>query len=115
MSTTSIGRSAEATAAEYLQRQGYKLRGLNWRTRWCEIDIIAEKNGTIYFVEVKYRRSVSQGGGLAYITPVKLKRMVFAAQLWLSRQGLDEQWELSAIEISGEEKLWVSSHLLSLT
>lgn len=115
MNTTSIGRSAEAAAAQYLKRKGYKVRDLNWRTRWCEIDIVAEKDDIIYFVEVKYRRSTKQGGGLVYVTPTKLRRMSFAAQLWMSRQAYDKAWELSAIELSGEEGLQVRVHLPSLT
>ena len=37
------GREAEKVAANYLKKLGYKILAFNWRTRWCEIDIVAQK------------------------------------------------------------------------
>ena len=115
MSTTSVGQAAEAVAAAYLQSKGYKLKDRNWRTRWCEIDLIAAKAGRLYFIEVKYRRRPDHGHGLAYITPAKLRRMTFAAELWLSHYGYEGEWELAGLEVSGEAELKVSAWLPNLT
>ena len=65
--------------------QGYEIIERNWRTRYCEIDIIARRDHVYYFVEVKYRSSAKQGGGLAAITAKKLRQMSFAAQLYAVR------------------------------
>lgn len=100
MSTLS-GRAAEAAAAEWLESQGYLLIERNWRTKWCEIDLIAQKDGRLYFIEVKYRRSHAAGSGLAYVTPAKLRQMAFAAQLWLNDHPHESDWELSAIALGG--------------
>lgn len=100
--STEIGRRAEAAAAAYLARQGYRILEQNWRTRWCEIDIIAEKTGVLYFVEVKYRRTHFQGNGLDYITNQKLGQMHFAAEFWLTRhRGAAQDYRLSAVEVTG--------------
>lgn len=115
MNTRQLGQSAEAIAVRYLKVQGYRVIDTNWRTRWCEIDIVAEKKGVIYFVEVKYRRKPDQGGGLDHITPTKLKQMAFAAQFWLDRHARNKAWELSAIEVSGQVELVVTAHLPQLT
>ncbi len=90
-------------AAKYLNRRGYNIVEQNWRTRWCEIDIIASKNDTIYFVEVKYRSNTRHGGGLEYITQRKLQQMHFAAELWLNSQQSNDDYRLAAVELTGPE------------
>lgn len=99
--TTSIGHQAEQAVVEHLQRNGYEIIEQNWKTKWCEVDIIASRKNVMYFVEVKYRRSTRQGGGIAAITPGKLRQMRFAAELWLqSRPGLDAR--LAVCEVTGD-------------
>lgn len=76
------GNEAESAAAAWLESAGYRLVERNWKTKFCEIDIIAEKSGTLYFVEVKHRKQAGQGGGIAAITPRKLRQMRFAAEVY---------------------------------
>lgn len=98
----SRGHEAEFHAAEHLKKLGYKIIELNWSTRLCEIDIVAQKKNTIYFVEVKYRSHTGQGTGLEYITPQKLKQMKFAAECWVQEKKWRKDYELAAIELQGE-------------
>ncbi len=102
-STTQTGRHAEDVAAEFLRRKGCEVVAQNWRTRWCEIDIVAVRGGTVYFCEVKYRRTARQGRGLEYITPKKLQQMRFAAASWVHRYSWRGTYELCAIEVSGPQ------------
>lgn len=99
--TSKIGRFAEEAAAHYLERRGYTIIERNWKTKWCDIDIVAMQRGIVYFVEVKYRRSARQGGGIAAITPKKLNQMRFAAKLWLHSHG-EQDARLGVIEVTGE-------------
>lgn len=78
------GDQAENAAAARLQADGYEILDRNWRTKFCEIDIIAKKADRLYFVEVKHRRQSGQGGGIAAITSAKLRQMHFAAEIYLS-------------------------------
>lgn len=48
-----IGKKGEAIAAEWLEQNGYSILARNWRNRTGEIDIIAQEDGCIVFVEVK--------------------------------------------------------------
>lgn len=106
MSTNySKGHEAEKIAAEYLSKYGYEVIELNWRTRVCEIDIIAKKSNVFYFVEVKSRSSAAYGSGLDYITPKKLEQMRFAARMWASENKYQGDYELSAIEIGPNFKV----------
>lgn len=103
MSTTATGRRAEAAAATYLKRQGYRIAQQNWRTRWCEIDIVAQKANTVVLVEVKYRRRDSWGSGLDYITRTKYRQMSFAAEFWMATHDWSGQCHLAALEVSGAD------------
>jgi ribonuclease HII len=88
--TKQVGDAAEAKVAGYLQRQGHTILARNWRTKFCEIDIISRFNGTVYFTEVKHRKNDEQGGGLAAITPKKQQQMAFAAELYKVNHNLAE-------------------------
>jgi len=105
MTNYAHGHEAEKVAARYLRQHGYKLYALNWRHRRAEIDIVAGAPGTgiPVFVEVKYRESTNQGGGLDYITPTKLRQMQFAAELWTSTHRYNGDYSLAAVEVSGAD------------
>jgi uncharacterized protein (TIGR00252 family) len=102
MQTTKIGRQAEAIAADYLKGLGHRIIDQNWRTRYCEIDIVSEYKNIAYFTEVKYRKSSVWGDGLAAIGSKKLKQMQFAAEYWISSNNHKEQSCLMAISLSGD-------------
>jgi Holliday junction resolvase-like predicted endonuclease len=103
MSNYLAGHSAEKRAAEYLTSKGFRVLELNWKTKYCEIDVVAEKAKHIYFVEVKYRRNNKQGFGLEYILPKKLQQMRFAAEMWVSNHGWKHEYQLAAISIDAEQ------------
>jgi Holliday junction resolvase-like predicted endonuclease len=93
------GHEAEKRAADFLAGKGFKVLEMNWKTRLCEIDIVAEKNGTVHLVEVKYRNNVHQGRGVDYITAKKLRQMRLAAELWVNENRWDGEYVLSAISM----------------
>ena len=103
MKSTQIGQQAELAAKVYLEMRGYRIIEQNWRRPRCEVDIIARKGDTIYFVEVKYRANDEQGGGLEAITTSKLKHMRYAADLWVEETEWTGQYQLAAVEIAGPE------------
>lgn len=100
--TKQIGDSAESVAAEYLKELGHDILERNWRTKFCEIDIVSQKGATVYFTEVKYRRTQIQGGGLAAVTPKKQQQMKFAAEYYAVTKKLKESsLRLAVISLSG--------------
>lgn len=100
--STATGRAAEAEAARFLAAKGCLVVVQNWRTRWCEIDIVALRGATVYFVEVKYRQSAHWGAGLDYITSQKLRQMHFAAEFWCSKHAFAGDYCLAAVELTGD-------------
>ncbi|MDB5165904.1 MAG: putative Ribonuclease [Candidatus Saccharibacteria bacterium] len=103
VTTKKIGDEAENSAALYLQTLGHTVLERNWKTKYCEIDIVSQSGETIYFTEVKYRRQSQQGGGLAAITVTKLHKMRFAARVYASYRKLsDTDMKLSVMSLTGE-------------
>ena len=98
------GQVAETFAAEYLVSEGFDIVERNWKTKWCEIDIVAIKNGAVHFVEVKYRRNDKAGDGLEAITKKKQQQMTFAARMWLHthQQFPYRDVQLAAMSLTGE-------------
>jgi|SRR5581483_278480 putative endonuclease len=103
MTATDTGRHAEDVAAEYLAQHGFTIVARNFRTPQCEVDIITKKGPCLYFVEVKYRASTRQGGGLEYITAAKQRQMCYAANTWLAAHDWPGEVTLAGLEVSGAD------------
>lgn len=100
MSTTEIGRRAEAAAAHFLKSRGFIIVERNWRTRFHEVDIVARKGSVTHFVEVKYRKSDRFGTGLEYVSQDKLHRLKRAALYWQQTRS-EGAYQFDAVTITG--------------
>lgn len=87
--TRQVGDESETAAANELIRLGHEIIDRNWKTKYCEIDIISKKGEAIYFTEVKHRKNAKSGDGLEAITPKKLNQMKFAAKLYAHSNKLE--------------------------
>lgn len=96
-----IGQWGESVAAGYLEKRGYNLIARNLRTPYGEIDILAEKDGQIIFVEVKTRTSSSLGPPEISITPRKQEHMLAAAEYYAQENNLDH-WQIDVIAVEGQ-------------
>lgn len=112
MNTTNVGRAVETAVADHLTKKGYKLIDQNWRTRWCEIDLVMKRDETMHFVEVKFRKTSLSGEGVEYITPKKLKQMTYAADFWCTKNNWEGNCELLVASVDGEKS---SIMLIELT
>lgn len=102
--TKTVGDHAEDVVANYLERSGHSVLERNWKTKYCEIDIVSQKSDTLYFTEVKYRKNANQGGGLAAITKKKYNQMAFAAKLYAhSKKAETANLRLAVASVTGKE------------
>ena len=100
MSTTrEAGDRGEAMAAEYLRENGYEILASQFRCRFGEIDLIAEQNGTLLFVEVKLRTSLRYGAPREFVTAAKQKKLRAAALLYLSQRDADVPARFDVAEV----------------
>ena len=96
----SLGKRGEQYAAQYLTDRGYAIRTRNWRCPVGEIDLVAEKEGALIFVEVRTRRGDRLGTPEESITPAKRARLIAAAQTYLAEQGqADRDWRIDVVAI----------------
>ena len=100
-----IGNKAEDNAAKYLKKQGYKILERNYNLPCGEIDIIAKKDKTLVFVEVKYRKNAEDfGGAVAAVTKAKQKRVINAAISYIkTKKPLYEALMFDIIAVSGDK------------
>jgi putative endonuclease len=78
-----FGARSETLAADWLAAHGYRILARKFTIRGGEIDIIAAREDTIAFVEVKARPRME--AALAAITETKRRRLARAASTWLAR------------------------------
>ena len=101
--TRAIGDAGEQTAADWLAADGHEIIARNWRTRYCEIDIVSVKDDVLYFTEVKYRKNDDFGGGLAAITVKKQRQMRFAAELFIAKHPQHEGCDMRMLAVAVDE------------
>lgn len=83
-----FGDASEELAAAYLIQRGYKIIDRQYLTRLGEIDLIAEDQGELVFVEVKARRTKTFGYPEAAVTKTKLRNIARTAELYLQAKHM---------------------------
>lgn len=100
MKRKEIGALGEKIATEYLTKLGYRIRERNFRSREGEIDIIAEKDNFLVFVEVRTKRSSSFGTAEESVTAKKKERLIALAQAYMEgRDGLPPSWRIDVVAL----------------
>ncbi|EGD45872.1 Uncharacterized protein family UPF0102 [Ruminiclostridium papyrosolvens DSM 2782] len=96
-----IGAVGEREAAEFLQRNGYTILKINYRVgRLGEIDIIANDNEYICFIEVKTRRTSTFGSPGEAVTKTKQQKIRQIAAIYLTNtRKMDSNVRFDVIEI----------------
>lgn len=101
MTRSPLGAWGEAAARQYLEANGYRVRACNWRCAEGEIDLVAETDNTLVFVEVKTRRGAGFGAPQDAVGPRKARHLVLAATRYLEEQQLrDVDWRVDVIAIT---------------
>jgi putative endonuclease len=95
-----LGEMGERLAVQHLESRGYIVRDRNYRRREGEIDIIAERDGVLSFVEVRCRRGDRMGTAVESVTPAKQRRMVMLAEAYAQEhEGLPEAMRIDVIAV----------------
>lgn len=99
MDINKTGLWGEIYAARFLRENGFDLIAGNYRRRVGEIDIIAEKNGTIFFVEVKTRGENPMFRPMEAVDSYKRERLKAAAALYLKDIAQERISQFDVIEV----------------
>jgi putative endonuclease len=104
--TKAVGDSGEEFALRHLLKHGLMLVARNFKTPGRgggEVDLIMRApDGTLVFVEVRQRKSASHGGAAGSIGTHKRRRIVYAAQHYLSRLPRTPPCRFDVIALEGE-------------
>lgn len=94
-----VGAWGEEIAAEYLRRQGWNILNHSYRSRFGEIDLIAENGRYLAFVEVKLRKNANFARAMEYVDARKQEKLRITAEIYLSKHPTALQPRFDVIEI----------------
>ena len=77
------GKLGEKLAAVYFAEKGYRILHQNWQHNKLEVDIIAEKDGILHFIEVKTKRTRNYGYPEDQVSKQKIRNLIEAAEEYL--------------------------------
>ncbi len=83
-----FGIIGEKIAQNYLKNKGYKIIETNFYTRKGEIDIIAQKDKCIIFVEVKTRNNFEYGTPAMAVNAIKKTHIKNSAKIYIHTNKL---------------------------
>jgi putative endonuclease len=120
MTRQELGILGENLAVEELTRRGYAILERRYRTRYGEIDIVAEEQGTIVFVEVKAREDATFGTAAEQVTTHKQRKVASRAVEYLARKRVTDRpcrFDVVAIDCAGtaEQTITVYAHAFDAT
>jgi putative endonuclease len=105
-----IGAWGEQISARYYERSGFVILGTNYLRKWGEIDIIAKKDNTVHFVEVKtvsyetktdLTQSVARGTWRPEenVTAHKLQKLSRVIGSWLVDNNWSGRWQIDVVAV----------------
>ena len=99
MSTKTIGALGEDFAAKLYEKSGYTVTARNYHSRYGEIDLIAENEDTLCFVEVKTRNLTTLGTPAEAVDYRKQKKMTLTAMKYLTEAECYKQPRFDVLEL----------------
>ena|SRR3989344_8304277 len=100
-----VGKGGEEIACQFLTRKGYKVIERNYRKKWGEIDIIAERGGVVRFVEVK---AISRAGDFSremsqrpeeLVHHSKLRKLARTATLYMEERKDNREYQIDVVGV----------------
>jgi putative endonuclease len=98
-----LGQRGETLACEELEGLGYTIVDRRFRTRFGEIDVIADDHGTLVFVEVKTKTDSTFSDPVESVTKDKQRRLVSMAEQYVAYQQNDQmpcRFDVVTVDIS---------------
>jgi putative endonuclease len=110
VSSTNLGKSGEEAAAMFLVKHGFSIINRNYRHKFGEVDIIAEKSGKLHFIEVKsvsretyngnYQSTETQYKPEDNVNNLKISKIEKVSNFFINKYGLhDKQIQIDVIGV----------------
>ncbi len=112
MDKKDIGDLGEAFAARYFQKRGYTINKMNYHSRYGEIDVIAENDEWVVFVEVKTRKGSTMLSPCDAVGKAKQKKIILTAMDYLSKSESEKASRFDVFEVwQNEGKIFKFNHI----
>ena len=105
-----LGKKGEHVAARHLLQSGYSIRHTDYRVGHKDIDIVAFKDGTTVFVEVKSRSSDLFGEPEEAVDNAKIRNLISAANAYIARHKVSGKVRFDVITVVGTEEPYKVIH-----
>ncbi len=102
----SIGNEIESLVSVFLEQQGLKLVVANYQCKMGEIDLIMMDHEILVFVEVRYRKNLDYGDGIATVNKSKQWRIKRTATYYLQQHNLYDKimCRFDVVAVSGRSQ-----------
>ena len=111
-----LGDFGERVALVHLEANGYRILATKFRVREGEVDIVAERDGVVAFVEVKTRRGDTMGEAIEAIDGRKAQRLLLTAEAFSQQHPElppDRRIDLIAIDLDDTGRVVSLQHIES--
>jgi putative endonuclease len=82
-----LGNAGERLIQEFLKKQKFKILDNNYKSKWGEIDIVAQKGDIVSFIEVKTRKEayfpISQ-----VVNYTKQQKIIKTAKIYIQQHNI---------------------------
>lgn len=101
--TAETGAEIEKVVLSFLIKEGLKKVTANYRCKLGEIDLIMLEGKTLVFVEVRFRKQDTFGGGAASVTLAKQRKLAQTASLYVQRYHVQSACRFDVVDVSSHE------------
>ena len=106
------GDMGEDFAVKYFEKRGYKILERNFHSRYGEIDIIAQDEYSVVFVEVKARKSFSRVSPAEAVDYTKQKKICLTAMKYITESECELQPRFDVFEVwVNEGRIYKFNHI----
>jgi len=106
------GIAGENKACIYLENAGYQILQRNYRAGKGEIDIVAQTEECLCFIEVKYRKHNKFGFPEVFVTEKKMNKILETAEAYVLEHNWHGRIRFDVIAITGDE---MPLHMMDVT
>lgn len=107
-----LGELGERIAERWLRKQGFRILARRFRNGRRDIDLIAERDARVAFVEVKARRGAEFGDPVEAVHHRKQRELARSARVWIDRHGRDgETYQFDVVGVLVAEDRVLVKHV----
>jgi putative endonuclease len=103
--THRFGAAGERLAERWLRMHGWRVLERRYRSGHRDIDLVAERDGLVAFVEVKARAGTRFGDPVEAVNWKKRQELVRSASVWIDRHGRPGEhyrFDVMAVLVTGD-------------